>query len=86
MRDQTTKNNEDIANKCFICNLDRFNSKKGDFAEHRKDEHYLFNYVYVYLFLSNKNFQEYSAVESFVWNQINLHRTEWFPNADENNE
>jgi len=83
MRDKTTKSTEDRENRCFICNLDRFNSKKGDFEDHRKNEHYLFDYVYVYLFLSNKNPQEFSAVETYVWSQINQHRTDWYPEAED---
>ena len=77
-------NAEDKANKCFICDLDRFKIKSGfSFEDHRKNEHSIFNYVYIYLYLANKNYQVYSGVEDYVWNQINLHRTDWLPKKEE---
>ena len=84
MRDKRNNEDNDNKNKCFICNLDRFDIKSGkSFEEHRQEEHHIFGYVYVYLFLSNKNSQEYSAIENYVWNQINLHRTDWLQAAED---
>lgn len=79
MRDENTKNNNDKINKCFICNLDRFETQKDAFDFHRKIEHNLFNYVYLYFHLNSKNSQEYSNIESFIWRQINSRQTNWFP-------
>jgi hypothetical protein len=86
LRDQTTKNNEDITNKCFICNMDRFETNKENFEFHRNIDHYMFNYVYIYFYLSNKNSQEFSNIESYVWKQINSKQTKWLPWDESKNE
>jgi uncharacterized membrane protein len=79
MRDETTKEKEDITNKCFMCNSDRFDKKDEDFDSHRENIHYVFDYLYVYLFLANKNQQEFTAIESYVWKQIRKHESDWLP-------
>ncbi len=79
MRDQTTQNTEDVKNKCFICNRDRFDKQEDDFDKHREKLHHPFSYSYVYFYLANKNSQEFSAIESYVWNQINKQETNWLP-------
>lgn len=82
LRDKSTKVNNDKINKCFICNLDRFDIQNGkNFDKHRKIEHNTYDYVYLIHYLNKKNPQEYSPVESYVWNQINLRRIDWFPSA-----
>lgn len=83
LRDKDSVEIEDLKNVCFICGMNRFNCTKGDFDEHRVSEHYLFDYVHIYLFLSNKNPQEFSAVEAYVWSQINQHKINWYPEAEE---
>jgi inositol 1,4,5-triphosphate receptor type 1 len=85
-RDQSILEENDKTNKCFLCNIDRFNPKSGNFDKHRESEHNTFDYVYIYFFLKYKNQQEFSSVESHVWQEINMGSLNWLPEAPKEEE
>ena len=57
-----------------MCNIDKYECtiEDIDFDLHRHREHKVQNYVYLIPYLLNKNPQEYSRAESYVWREINL--------------
>ncbi len=84
LRDQKDKKAEDEANKCFMCNRDRFDNKyEEDFNYHRTTQHKISNYTYFITYLLNKNFQEYNRAELYAWQQINLRNLDWLPSRGE---
>ncbi|RLO06675.1 hypothetical protein DYB28_014520, partial [Aphanomyces astaci] len=86
--DQTFKNNggigaslrsrmearlNDIAGKCFICNLSRETFDRLaplGFEHHVKNEHDLWNYVFLVAHLRFKSETEFDGVEQFLWRCI----------------
>jgi len=83
IRSQENIKIQDKENKCFICDIDRYYCKE-DFEEHRKKKHYLFDYIYVYLYLTNINTQELTPAETYILGQINSQKTDWFPVVEDN--
>jgi hypothetical protein len=80
MRDEKDKKENDQKDKCYICNIDRFDSSRGeDFDFHRNIKHNMLNYIYLIPYLIEKNPQEYSKAERFVWTSIIGHEINWYP-------
>ena len=59
LRDDTTQNEKDKNNVCFICQMTRDNClrKNIDFDLHVQEEHFIWNYLYflAYLHFSDPN-------------------------------
>jgi len=79
------KKNDD-ANKCFMCNKDRFDIDffNKNFDHHRSIEHGIFNYVYFIHYLLKKNPEVYNRAESYAWEQIISRKIDWLPYIHEN--
>ncbi|ETV83093.1 hypothetical protein, variant 2 [Aphanomyces astaci] len=63
----------DIAGKCFICNLSRETFDRLaplGFEHHVKNEHDLWNYVFLVAHLRFKSETEFDGVEQFLWRCI----------------
>jgi len=87
MRDQKDIKAADVKNKCYMCNIDRFdNLCHGNFEKHRRYKHGIFNYVYFIPNLLKKNPQIYSRAELFAWQQFNMKKLDWLPYISEKNE
>lgn len=80
MRYKRENRDEDMENKCFICNRDRYDNVDGlEFDEHRSIEHKTSSYVYFIPYLIKKNISDHSRIEAFAWNNINLKKINWIP-------
>ena len=68
LRDKKKDVEEDIMNKCFICDLDRntFDTYSDGFQKHVKEEHNLWDYVAFIAYLKTKDPTEYTGIESTI--------------------
>lgn len=81
LRDSKNKMENDQANVCFVCSLDRqkFDKTASGFDTHIKKEHNIWNYLYYLYYLKQKEKTEYSGVESFVSKMVLTDNLFWFP-------
>ena len=85
MREKRGEKKNDILNKCFICGLDRpefdsnGNSKSGGFLHHTKIDHYMWNYVFFYAYLKQKNPAMDNGDEHYVRKKWATSDLSWFP-------
>jgi len=85
LKEKNSKKEEDMKNKCFMCNRDKYDDNyKEEFEYHRKTQHHIFNYVYFIPYLLKKNPQEYSRAEQYSWEKINSNNMDWFPDGKNN--
>ena len=74
---------EDYKNVCFICGLDRellekyYTGREG-FDRHLQDHNVSSYFSYIF-YLKEKNSSEYSGMESYVQEQIELEHISWLP-------
>lgn len=69
LRDEKATNDDDMLNKCFICNFDRLEFDKnseGGFERHIAKDHNLWEYVYYLVYLEAKDASDYTGIESYV--------------------
>jgi len=82
MRDQKAFNDNDMLNKCFICNLEKMifdKNAEGGFIKHIDDDHNLWFYAYYLVHLDLKDSSDYSGVESYVAEKQELEDISWVP-------
>lgn len=81
IKEESTAKEEDINNKCFICNIDRgiFDKLKIQFSEHQKSEHNVKNYIRFLMYLKFMNEKDLDADQSFIINCINNRDIRCFP-------
>lgn len=81
IKEESTAKEEDINNKCFICNIDRavFEKLKIQFSEHQKNEHNVKNYIRFLIYLKLVNEKDLDADQSFIINCINNNDIKCFP-------
>eukprot|EP00299_Pterocystis_sp_00344_P020311 c9964_g1_i1.p1 GENE.c9964_g1_i1~~c9964_g1_i1.p1 ORF type:complete len:1731 (-),score=431.55 c9964_g1_i1:75-5267(-) len=73
---------DDIANKCFVCSIDRYTIDRytqGGFAAHILDDHNMWQYVFFMVHLNVKDENNYTGAESFVKSLIKAQDASWFP-------
>ena len=72
---------EDIKNKCFICNIDRidFEKKKINFKEHQKYEHNLKHYIKFLISAKRINEKDLDADQGFVVSCLKNRDIKCFP-------
>ena len=72
---------EDMANNCFICNINRseFERAKVDYQKHLKYEHNTWNYFRYLLHIKDKDPREYNGVEAYVAQCVKNDWLDWFP-------
>lgn len=74
LRDDKATNDNDMLNRCYICNFDRLTFDKsggeGGFERHITKDHYLWEYVYYIVYLDSKDSSDYDGVESHVKGSI----------------
>jgi hypothetical protein len=68
IREESNEKEEDINNKCFICNIDRveFEKRKIAFADHLKYEHNTITYIRFFIYLKLVNEKDLDADQSFI--------------------
>jgi len=85
LREKRGEKKNDILNKCFICGLDRpdfdsnGNSKTGGFLHHIKIDHYMWNYVFFYAYLKQKDPSLDNGDENYVRKKWASYDLSWFP-------
>ena len=81
LRDKNQLKEEDITQRCYICQVTKDESlkKKIDIKAHCKEDHYVWNYVYflTYLHISNQN--EFNPLQSVVWAKLSKNDISWIP-------
>ena len=81
IREESNEKEEDIKNKCFICNIDRldFEKKKIDFFEHQKYEHNLKHYIKFFVYVKRINEKDLDADQSFIVSCLKDRNIQCFP-------
>jgi len=81
MRDQKKAMDEDVQNKCYICNLDRniFDKSGPGFEKHIKNDHFLWNYLFFIYSIKAKDPTEFTGIESYVQQKLKEEDISWFP-------
>jgi hypothetical protein len=73
LRDNKKRNEEDMLNVCYICNIERLifdKNSEGGFERHIKNDHNLWQYVFYIVHLEEKDHSEYTGVESYVYGML----------------
>ena len=81
IREERSLKEEDIKNKCFICNIDRidFEKKKINFKEHQKYEHNLKHYIKFLISAKRINEKDLDADQGFVVSCLKNRDIKCFP-------
>ncbi len=82
LRQRKADTEEDIANKCFICSIDRYTFDRytqGGFLVHIKEEHNMWQYIFFMVHLNVKDPNNYTGAESFVKSCVDNLDASWFP-------
>ena len=83
LRDQRTANEEDEKNICFICGIPRGEFERyTSFEDHIDNEHDLWNYVYLIVYLEHKYKHkptEMTKLENYVLEKYNRKVNDWLP-------
>ena len=84
LREGASQDENDMKNYCFICGLDRVqidrDTEEGyDFQKHRTEDHYIWNYVFFLIYLSDKNTSDMNGVESSINEQVMNEELAWIP-------
>jgi len=70
-----------LENNCFICHLDRFtlDTKGNGFQKHIKEEHNLWDYFNMIVYLYNKDHNDYTGWEQHVMKAISSNSVHFLP-------
>ena len=82
LRDQNYKYEKDKNDICFICQISRDGCllKNMNFEYHIKKEHNIWNYVDFLCYLHLYDANNFTKVESYVWEKLIEKNYEWIPN------
>lgn len=84
LRDLDISKNEDLRGSCFICGLPVEEFEKpgcADFETHITKEHYMWNYICYLSYLTDKEPNDYSGIETYIWRQMGISSISWIPNG-----
>ncbi|PAA53236.1 hypothetical protein BOX15_Mlig001198g2 [Macrostomum lignano] len=81
LRDSKWQIDQDMTSVCFICsrNAYDFEHHGEGFEKHVKEEHNQWAYLFFILHLDETRFNDYTAIELFVWRQFDKERFDYFP-------
>merc|ERR1712196_682586 len=82
LRGRNAEIQEDINDKCFICDLSRDELDSGggaSFASHIKRDHNMWDYVFFLTYLQQKPSTEYTGQESYVASMHKDSNVKFFP-------
>ena len=81
LRKETSKNDYDIANVCFICGVSKDELEKDNinYESHIVEEHYVWDYVNYMVGLKDIDEQEANAVTNYAMEKIKNKDYSWFP-------
>ena len=71
----------DIANVCFICDIERedFEQLGLNFREHITHEHNMWDYLMFRLYLEAKDPSDFNGLETYCWSMMQQGKITWFP-------
>jgi hypothetical protein len=85
LRDEANERRDILENSCFVCGYTRAqyddipNFHGAHFDFHRDTTHHYWLYVYYFIYLRNKDQEEFSGVESYVWSELEKDSLAWIP-------
>merc|ERR1712216_205447 len=81
LRDTQQKKGEEMANKCFICSIERslFDRAAAGFENHIKNDHNMWQYLYFIVRLRLRDTSLYTGVENYVHAKLEKADIGWFP-------
>jgi len=81
LRDERSKIEEDIRTNCFICSMgnDQLNDSVLGFEHHIKHEHNMWHYLYFFIFIDEKDQDEYTQAEEYVAKKRSKGDHSYFP-------
>ena len=81
LRDESYRYENDQNNICFICQITRDGCllKNINFDSHVRNEHNIWNYVEFLCYLHFYDANNFTKVESFVWDKLIEKNYEWIP-------
>ena len=82
LRDLRRYKEDDMKNKCFICNIERYQFDRytdEGFERHIVQDHNLWKYLFYIVHLLAKDKTDYDGTESYIWKQYENDLISWFP-------
>ena len=82
LRTQHKEKMDDMANRCFICSIDRYTFEQiaiGGFEYHRRFEHNKWHYIYLFAHLREKPMTEYNGKELYLAMRMAKYDVSFFP-------
>ena len=81
LREESQKRLEDTRSRCFVCGYERavLDRDGNGFNQHIQNDHNLFSYVSLYVYLRYKNKTTLTGLESYVWSHMFEKKTLFFP-------
>ena len=81
IREMSQQKEDDINNKCFICNIERkiFEKKKKDFLKHQEEEHNLTHYIMFFIYVLRISEKDLDADQTFIVDCLNNKDNRCFP-------
>merc|ERR1719495_136431 len=84
LRDQLQGVEDELSNNCFICGIgkDYLDGIPHGFDIHVQKEHNLANYLFFLMYLINKDENDYTGQETYVWKMYQERCWDFFPAGD----
>jgi hypothetical protein len=84
LRQEREEKEAQIKNRCFICDIERtrFDTKANEgitFIDHIKNDHYMWNYVFFFIYLFKKRRTEFTGTEQYIYDLAVDNDTSFFP-------
>lgn len=82
LRDEKSSNDNDMLNKCYICNFERLifdKNAEGGFVRHIEHDHNLWEYIYYIVHLDAKDSSDHNGIESYVVAKLAEDDISWVP-------
>ena len=72
LRDLRSAIDKDMESKCFICGIEstQFQRYGNGFDTHVREEHNMWQYVFLQQYLAEKEKSEFTGQESYVWSMV----------------
>ena len=81
LRTERATKRASMENACFICGVDRFtfDTQGGGFKRHIDHDHNMWHYLFMIVYLREKDSTEYNGWEQYVADKMNERDTSFFP-------
>jgi inositol 1,4,5-triphosphate receptor type 1 len=81
LRDKKSFIEEDMRSRCFICGIDSdtFQRQASGFKHHIKHDHNIWSYLYFFMYLDNKDQDEFTFIEEYIAEKRKAGENDYFP-------